>query len=263
MDREELAGLYVDAWNQRDAKELSKIMHPQASFHDTFWGETFSGSDLLKYFNTNLAADNYWYRSVGELIITPDAVINRYVAFESNDPEGLVPIYKGAEVVTVSNGLIMTITDFYCDPNPVELKEIAKLVEKRHGQSNIAPLGLSNKTSSRIKRRLAELAKDMTFFLEPSLTVTQLADRIGCSVMHLFHVLEEEKETTFLKLINEIRARYASTLLVDVASVDIRFDRIAERSGFESVEEFRNAFQSTFGISADDYVESFSKKKSH
>jgi AraC-like DNA-binding protein len=181
----------------------------------------------------------------------------RYVAFDRNDPEGLKPILNGADVITVSDDLIMTVSDFYCDPNPVDLMEIAKLTEGQHGQLNIGPLGLNAQTSGRIKRRLAELAADMTVFLNPTLTVTQLSDHVGCSVMHLFHVLEEEKETTFLDFVNECRARYASTLLLDKSNIDIRFDRIAEQSSFETIAKFREEFQSTFDISPDDYLQKF------
>ena len=259
MDRDELTKRYVEAWNQHDASALLKLMHPQASYYDAFWGETCSGSDLAKYFSANFEADTRWYRPDDRLITIINGLIIRYVAFDRHDHEGLAPILNGAEVVTMSDGLIMTISDFYCDPDPVELIEIAALAEEQHGRSNIVPLGLSAGTSGRIKRRLAELADKTTIYLDPSLTITQLADRLGCSVMHLFHVLEEEKGTSFLRFVNECRVRYATTLLTDTSDGAIGIRRIAEQSGFESVEEFDNAFQSTFGTSAEEYSRQFNQ----
>ena len=238
---------------------LLKLMHPQASYYDAFWGETCSGSELPKYLGDNFALETRWYRPDDELVATQNGLIIRYVAFDLNDPEGLMPIYNGAEVITISDGLIMTISDFYCDPDPVDLIEIATRVEKQHSRSNIVPLGLSARTSGRIQRQLAELATTTTVFLNPSLTVTQLADRVGCSVMHLFHVLEEERETTFRKYVNECRARYATTLLVDASNGANNIRQIADQSGFASVEELDGALQSTFGLDAKQYVRQFSK----
>ena len=259
MDREELARRYFDAWNQKNVSELLKIMHPQASYYDAFWGESCTGEGLSKYFGVCFAEDVYWYRPDDKIIPTQNGLIIRYVAFDRNDPEGLEPVLNGADVITISGELIMTISDYYCDPNPVNLTEVAMLAEKQHGRLNIGSLGLGAQTSGRIKRRLAELAAGMTVFLNPGLTVTQLSDHVGCSVMHLFHVLEEEKETTFLDFVNECRARHASTLLLDKSNGDIRFDRIAEQSGFKTITDFRNAFQSTFDISPDDYLQKFSQ----
>ena len=153
----------------------------------------------------------------------------------------------------------MTISDHYCDPDPVELIEIAKRAEKFHSGANVAKLGLSAKTSGRIQRRLAELVGSESILLDPTVTVTQLADYVGCSVMHLFHVLEEEKETTFIQYVNECRARYATTLLVDMSNGTVDLRNIAQRSGFESVEELNSAFQSTFGTTAEEYLQKFSQ----
>jgi transcriptional regulator GlxA family with amidase domain len=184
-------------------------------------------------------------------------MIIRYTVFAGDDPERLAPLFNGAEVITMSDVLIMTVSDFYCDPNPVELNEIAALAEGQHGRVNVVQRGLSARTSSHIKRRLAELATDTKVILDTSLTVTKLADYADCTVMHLFHVLEELKNTTFLQYIAECRARYATTLMTDKADGDIRFDRFAEQSGFDSIKEFNEAFHSTFGISAHEYMEKF------
>ena len=253
MDPKDIVERYFEAWNQKDVPGLLKLMHPQVSRYDAFWGETCSGVDLSSYFNAEFEADTRWYRPDGEVIVTSNGLVIRYLAFDGNDRQGSEPIYNGAEVMTLSDGLILTVSDFYCDPDSVELVEIAMLAEKHHGRSNIGPLGLSAKTSGRIKRRLAELANETTIYLDPSMTVTQLADRMGCSVMHLFHVLEEEQGTTFVRFVSECRVKYASTLLADASDGAIGTRRIAEQSGFESVEDFNDAFLSILGTSAEEY----------
>jgi AraC-like DNA-binding protein len=259
MGREELVERYFTAWNNKDVSGLLKLMHPQASYYDAFWGEICSGSDLSKYFGTNFEIDTRWYKPDDEIVATPNGLIIRYAAFDCNDSEGLEPILNGAEVITLSDGLIMTISDFYCYPDSVELMEIAKLAENQNGRLNVAPLGLSARSSAHIKRRLSELANARTVFLDPALTVTRLADFVGCSVMHLFHVLEEEKQTSFLLFVDECRARYATTLLTDVPNDAIRIDQVAEQSGFESVEALNRAFHATFGVSGLEYAQQFSQ----
>jgi len=257
MDREELATRYTQAWEKQDVSALLKLMHPQGSYYDGFWCETCSGNDLAKYLADSFDTDTYWYRTGSDRITTPNGIVILYDAFAENDSEGLTPIYNGAEVITISDGLIMTISDFYCDPNTTDLIEIASLAERQHGKSHVAKLGLSARTSARIKRRLAELADNTSVYLNPLLTVTQLADHVGCSVMHLFHVLEEEKETTYAMFVTECRVRHATTLLADISSGEADIRLVAERSGFSSIEEFNEAFTETFSISATEYAQRF------
>jgi len=254
MDRAEVIERYLAAWGKKDVPGLLKLMHPQASYYDAFWGEVCSGSDLSDYLENSFEYETYTYKPDDELISTQNGLIIRYDAFDRNDTEGLVPIFNGAEVITFSGDMIMTISDYYCDPNRIDLIEIASLAEMQHSRSHVAPLGLSAKISGRIKQRLQALATDMETFLDPALTVAQLADHVGCSVMHLFHVLEEELETSFLQFAYECRARYATTLMANMSNSHIGFDQIAKQSGFETVAEFRNAFQFTFGQSADEYL---------
>jgi hypothetical protein len=193
----------LEAWHQHDVSGLLKLMHPKASYYDAFWGECCSGNDLSKYLRDSFELNTHWYRHDDETIATDDGRISRYVAFAQDDHEGLLPIFNGAEVITFSDGLIMTISDFYCNPDSVELAEIAMLVKKQHRRSNISPLVLRAKSAGRIMRQITDLADETMVYLDTSLTVRQLADRVGCSVMDLFHVLEEEKGTTFIEFVNE------------------------------------------------------------
>lgn len=258
MDRAELAIQYNEAYARRDVPAMLRMMHPQCSYYDAFWGETCSGGDLANYYLSSFAQDQLWYRPDDELVITPNGFVVRYVAFRNGDPEGLVPIFNGAEVITVAENLILTISDFYCDPNPIDLIEVSLLAQDQHSRSHISQLGLGAKTSGRIKRRLDELAESLAIFTDPTLTISKLADLVDCSVMHLFHVLEEELGTTFIRFVRECRARYASDLLASMPAGEIDLPHIADRSGFVSVNDLQSAFHLTFGVSADAYLTKFS-----
>ena len=256
-ERYSIAERYNDAWNRRDVEGVLQLLHPKASYHDAFWKETSSGVDLRKYFKTEILNYPRWYRLQGGPIPTTSGMIARYVAFDRDDPAGVEPLYNGATIFTLSGDMILTISEHYCDPNQEDLIAIADLSEARHSGSHVAPLGLSSRTSSDIRRRLKELAANTSVYRDPSLTVTQLAEHVDCSVKHLFHVLEEVMDTTFCSFVNECRCRYASGLLLDSPDREVRFDRIAEDSGFESVVDFRKAFIETFGLGPDQYLERF------
>ena len=253
MDKQELADQLIDAWNRGAVADILRLMHSEATYHDAFWGETCSGCDLVRYLDTELSWDLRWYERDGEVIDTPDGVIVCYSAFDSGNPKRRKLLYKGAEVISLADELITGISDFYCHVDPVQLREIATGIENRRKEANVARFGLSAKKSGFIKRRLAELADNTTIFLEPELNPRQLADRVGCTVAHLCHVLEEEKETTFGQFVNERRVNFAATLLAEVSGSDINTGQIASQSGFENVEDFDEAFQTSFGMSATAY----------
>lgn len=157
----------------------------------------------------------------------------------------------------MSGEQIITICDYYCESDPELLLEVAEQSQPAHGRLNVVSLGLSRRSVARIKRRLADLASEMTVLLDPELTVTKLADQVSCSVMHLFHVLEEQMDTTFIRYVNGCRARYASTLLVDHPDRDISLAKVASDSGFESISDLDEAFETTFDMTIDQYVRRF------
>ena len=148
MGIEKLAEQYVAAWNDGDVAKLLRLFPPQASYHDAFWGETCSGSDLGKYFATALAEDRGLYKQDGELITTPNGFVIRYRVYDRDevDPRPLRAI--GAEVITLSGKLIMTVSDYYCETDPEDLVEIAARCEALHGRLNVVSMGLSGRTAA-------------------------------------------------------------------------------------------------------------------
>lgn len=261
MDRQELADRYVAGWNEKKTRDILRLMHPQGTYHDTFWGETVSSDDLPAYLNACFSAECRFYRVDSDVVPTQDGMVVPYTAFNCDDDELSMPLFNGAEIFTIADGLIKTVTDFYCDPNPLDLIAVANDAPKRHTRAMIVPLGLSARNSSQIKRKLADLMSDMTVLRNPKLTVTTLAEHIGCSVMHLFHVLEQEKKTTFVDFLAESRARYATSLLLDSPGTDLDLRRIAKQSGFATLQEFNHAFATTFSMSAEHYLQQFAPKK--
>ena len=257
MEIEELVERYNAAWNDRSVPDLLRIFHPEGSYYDAFWGEHCSGENLGQYFKLSFETDTRWYRSAGDPVLTENGFILRYDAFDVSDPAGHTVVFKGADIITVSGGLILTVSAFYVDLNPADLIQVSRNVELRHARSAAAPLGMSARTAERIKRRLAELGEQTDIYLNANLTVTHLADRVDCDVMHLFHSLEVEYGTSFEHFVNECRARHATTLLVDVLPKSVDPEFLARACGFESAEQFEAAFSSTFHMTAEEYAQRF------
>ena len=262
MSRDKLAYRYFAAWNDNDVTELLRLFHPDASYYDAFWQERCSGKHLAKYLDSALELESRWYAPSGELIPIRNGMICRYVAFDGDDKEGLEPLYNGADIFTISGGLIMTVSDYYCDPTPADLIEIALLAEGQHGRASVVSDGLSGKSLGHIKQRLDALATDSTLTLDSSLTISMLADHVGCPVMHLFHVLDEFYNKPFLDFVDECRARRASKLMLDSTGGQIRLDTIVEKAGFETVGQLNESFQKTFDMSVYQYLQRFSKTTS-
>ena len=246
MAKQALIDALIDAWNRRSVADVLKLMDPQGTYHDAFWGETCSGRDLVRYFDVQFAQETLWYEQDGDLIELPHGAVFRYFAYDRQHPRRRRLVYRGAEVVTVRDGLITGISDFYCDPDPVELAEMAMQIERRRDESKVAQLGLSEKTSGFIRRRLRELSTNTTVFIDPDLTARQLADRIGCTVAHLIHVLEEELGTSFPDYVRTRRANFAATLVAEGAEDAFSLELIASQSGFADDGELEAAFEAVY-----------------
>lgn len=255
MDHRELVDQLLDAWNRRAVADVLRLMDPQGSYYDGFWGESCSGRDLVRYFDTNFAGDSSWYEIEGELIDTPTGIVFRYGAYDRRNPETRKLQYHGAEILSVTDGIITSISDIYCDPDPVQLSLVADRMEERRKESRVAQLGLSARKTGAIVRRLSELADSTTVFLDPDLTARQLAEHADCTVAHLFHVLEIEKKSTFNQFVNAHRANYSASLLAETSDSADNIEQIALQSGFQDRETFDVVFQSIFGMSAEEYTQ--------
>jgi hypothetical protein len=206
MDQDEIVNRFIEAWNQKDVSNLLGLMHPQASFYDAFWQESCSGRYLAEYLSTSFEYEGYRYRLADEIIRIPNGFIARYEALHRDDDLGLVPVFKGTDILTVVDGMIMTVSDYYCDPTPTALIEVSMLAEGQHGRANVIERGLGTSTA------------------------------------------------------NGSRARHATTIMIEAANGDVRFDVISEQCGFESIKELNDAFQKTFDLTADEYMEKFAQQ---
>lgn len=92
-----------------------------------------------------------------------------------------------------------------------------------------------------IKRLLESEMQRQKLFLNPHLTVNDVAHSLGTNRTYLSNYLNNTLNITFFDYINKCRIEYSKNLLTSPDNHDT-LDVIAEKSGFNSLSTFRRAF---------------------
>ncbi|MBR2193620.1 MAG: helix-turn-helix transcriptional regulator [Bacteroidaceae bacterium] len=87
-------------------------------------------------------------------------------------------------------------------------------------------------------------------FLNPKLTLSELALRVGTNRTYLSNYINQTLHQTFFDYINSLRLKYATELLT---TTNLTLEVIAERSGFNSLSTFRRCFLQNYSTSPSVY----------
>ncbi len=259
MDLEKLIEAYMDAWNSHDTAGLLKLFHKDASYYDAFWMETCVGKDLAQYLNDALDAEQYWYQQYGVVITIDDGAVFRYSAHNQKDSANGQSLFTGAHVFVLRDNKIFSVSDFYCDPNQSALEEMARWVVRHHGRLRNMRFGLAAVKATQHRDKLSVLMELDRVFLDPNLTLSEVADRIGCSVDHLNQVVTAEFGASFYGFLDRHRATYAKDLLLKESTDPDYVYHVATQSGFRSIESFERSFSKLFGVRPAEYYRDNSK----
>ena len=93
-------------------------------------------------------------------------------------------------------------------------------------------------------------------YLNPRLTITDMANAIGTNRTYLSHYINNSMQTTFYDYINKYRIENTSKTLLLTINPMLTIDEIAEQSGFNSVSTFRRAFQKNTGMTPQQFRKS-------
>jgi AraC-like DNA-binding protein len=253
MDIEKLVERYIDAWNRQDIAGILELIHSGAAFYDAFWMETCVGKDLPRYLQDSLEEESHCYQRIGEVIPVDDGVVFRYSAHEQSGPTIGPVVYYGAEVLIVLDNKILTVSDYYCNPDRTALEEVAELAAKRHGLASHTKSGLGAMKALRIKAALSTAIEHDKTYRDSSLTLSRLAEKIGCPVDYLSQVIDDEFGADFDAFLINHRIRYARELLQEKPDDPSHVKYVASKAGFESLEEFYEAFSSFFGTTVEEF----------
>ena len=112
---------------------------------------------------------------------------------------------------------------------------------------------LANERAAEIARKLLQLMETEKPFLNPDLTLLELADRLSVSANHLSQVINREMNKSFFDFVNEYRVQEAKRLLNSPQSVHLSIFGIALDAGFNSKSAFYNAFSKHLGMTPSGY----------
>ncbi len=100
---------------------------------------------------------------------------------------------------------------------------------------------LEDKEAQEIIASLEQLMCDQKLYLNPNLTLAQLAKRVGHATAAVSQVLNDKLEKSFNAYVNEYRIAEAKKLLTSEPGLNL--EAVAERSGFNSNSTFFAAFK--------------------
>ena len=252
MNTDRIVSQYITAWNRRDVPGLLDLMHTGAAYYDAFWMETCVGN-LAQYFHDAMDEEPYWYEQVGDVIPSDSGVVFRYSAHECSDSKIGEPLHYGAEVLHFRGDKILTVADFYCSSDRGSLEEVARLAAMRHGVPNHVNAGLGALRALRVKAELSSEIEQGNVYLDPDITMLDLAEKIGCSIDQLSIVIDRQFGTSFGNVMDTQRTEHARALLQKYPDDPNIIERVATLAGFKSVQEFRNKFTDFFGVTPPDF----------
>jgi AraC-like DNA-binding protein len=253
LDTEEIVTKYIDAWNQQDVSGLLRLMHAGAAYYDAFWSETCVGQDLARYLQDAMEEEPYWYKQVGDTIGTENGVLFRYSAHLRSGSKAGEPVLYGAEILSLRDEKILTVTDIYCSPERSDLEAVAKLSARRHGLPSHVDSGLGALKTARITAKLSAGASRNKFILDPEITMAQLAENIGCTLDQLFKVIEKQFGSSPGQFLDSRRVEYARQVLEKDPDCLNILDKVATSAGFKSVVEFSRKFSDIVGVTPEEF----------
>jgi AraC-like DNA-binding protein len=122
------------------------------------------------------------------------------------------------------------------------------LPAKRYSNS-----GLGTEEMNRIITALELKMKADKPYLDPQLTIDELANAINCSRHHLSQAMNEQLDYTFYDYVNQHRVAEAKTLLADPNRASHKIAAIAFDAGFNSISTFNDVFKKIAGQTPTQY----------
>ena len=96
-------------------------------------------------------------------------------------------------------------------------------------------------------------------YLDPSLTLSVLSDKIGISTHELSYVLNNGLGKNFYQFINELRTEEAKSLLLSEDTKHLDMLGVAIRAGFNSKTTFYTTFKKATNLTPKEYIKANSK----
>jgi ligand-binding sensor domain-containing protein/AraC-like DNA-binding protein len=139
-----------------------------------------------------------------------------------------------------------------------------KLMDRRNKEREVMKVFADSryKTSAMKQKQLKKYVKQLLVimaeekpFLEPDMTVSRLAERLGLPKEHVSQIINQEFYLNFNQFLNKYRVEEAKIRLLDPKERQFVVLKIAHDVGFNSKSTFNSAFKKFTGMSPSEYRE--------
>lgn len=249
MTSEDFVSSYFEAWNQQDPGGIAEHLAQDGSYFDIPVQQRLSRDDFITHLKDFFARDKNRYQLVGDICTGDSTIAFQYRAFlASGDEEA--ESWIGAEFITMQGDTAGKIEDYYQDADAIKASK-RRLVTQRYAKSGLDESGLQH-----VMGGLTHLMEQEKVFLDPALSLPQLATRLECSVNHLSQAINAGFGMSFFDYVNQYRVREAmASLCGKDGGVPAILD-IALSVGFNSTSTFYAAFKKSTGQTPAQYRKS-------
>ncbi|MFT6957305.1 MAG: AraC-like DNA-binding protein [Halieaceae bacterium] len=230
---------YLDAWNRHDPKQIADHLSHDGIYLDMSTKQHLAKDEFIEYLKDYFRQDNNHYTIVGEVLAGERTISFQYreCPLDGDHPED--QYWMGAEFLTVVGGTAVRIENYYSDTYLARHYEGSG---QRYAKSGLSAAGLYAVTG-----RLSVVMEEERMFMDPQLSLPQLAERLSCSVNHLSQAINEGHGVSFFDYINRYRVLEATSILKQKTGSASSILDVALAVGFNSTSTFYAAFKKTTG----------------
>jgi AraC-like DNA-binding protein len=240
-----LSFLLVMAYSSRIKQSFSSLETISLSWLRTLLVLFFSLCFLFTFFSF-FAAPFGIYREISYLLYLGTAVVTYVMAFKAIlQPEifSRIEAARKAELIRTDQGMVPDA------PAPDMPQEAGGMLYREKYQKS----WLADERATEIARRLLRLMETEKPYLEPELTLPELAARLSVSPHHLSQVINRETNKSFFDFVNEYRVQEAKRLLGSPKHGHLSIIGIALDAGFNSKSAFYTAFGKHIGMTPSEF----------
>ncbi len=166
------------------------------------------------------------------------------------------PLYLGVQVGSV---VLVYLFSYRALAQP----DMALEEEAREAPVKYQGSGLTEADKDRYLEQLLNYMDQQRPYLNPNLTIEQLARELGINRFYLSQLVNERLEKSFPDFINSYRTRETERLLLDPDYAHLNILAIAYEAGFNSKSTFNTAFKKATGMNPSQYRKAGQKKGSN
>lgn len=239
--------LYREAWKKRDLEGVLRLYHPDVEYYDYPSGQVLHLSGLRDFVLSSFPSLD------GELLEHTDRIrIDGHTAFIQyriclQGSNGLV-FFRSSEAITVRDNLVWRVNEYANIERIVAGKATAK-----DDSSALSRLGLSVRQIGVLAHDLEEYFQRQKPYLDPDLSLQQVADSTGYTRNQISHLLNQVMGQSFYSYVNQARIMH---LLESVgrANDKAKMHDLAFASGFNSLSAFYKSFRKNVGMTPAAYL---------